>query len=503
MNVDAIVKAASFDLEPPSSVLPEWGRFLAEVCAADARAPAQLAHDPDGLRATDTGVLEPFLRAARSRLAASLVEGALSRLSDRAHRDLDDDLARELADLRACVVYDDVADDLRRDEWSYLLTTYPMLARLLAVRSLLWVESTAELIERLAGDSVELGDTFDRGREPGPAIAIEPALSHSREGRRNVARVTFASGLVAIYKPRPVAMEQWFFAAIAQLNTDGLTPTLRAAAVLPRDGYGWLEHIDGDEDSSRIPGADRYARGRPTPDEVALPPASEHEEYLHRLGMFWCLAYVLDAADFQRDNVVRSREHPVLVDIETLMSVDLSGEGERRTAVDVGFGDSMAATCRDRADFGRVLDGFESMYRFLLSSPASLGRHLGALAACETRVFLRDTRIYRTLHRRLCRAERLRSAREFRLGIDLLARAYVHRPEGWRPLLAEERRAVAQLDVPMFRMYGRSRTLGVAHGSVVEDFVETPGIDRVRLRLARLSEADLSAQLAAMSEAGG
>src|SRR5690606_13058571 len=134
-------------------------------------------------------IRERLARAAASWLACV----AASALSD-----LESELVAELADLRARLVYDHPADEPGRDRWPSLFDAYPVLARLLAVRCCLWVESSAELLERIARDAADLARTFASGEEPGQATSIVPSLARSRNGRRNVARVRFASGASVI-----------------------------------------------------------------------------------------------------------------------------------------------------------------------------------------------------------------------------------------------------------------------------------------------------------------
>ena len=66
----------------------------------------------------------------------------------------------------------------------------------------------------------------------------------------------FASGLELIYKPKPLAIDKAFFDLLGWINEREELPPFRRLAVLPGDGYGWMEWarpepVDGDEGAAR------------------------------------------------------------------------------------------------------------------------------------------------------------------------------------------------------------------------------------------------------------
>src|SRR6185312_5449718 len=82
-----------------------------------------------------------------------------------------------------------------------------------------------------------------------------------------------------------------------QLNAWGDHLALRVARVIDRETYGWAEFIE--------------AR------ECSTPEAMEH--FYQRLGSLLAVLYVLEATDMHFENMIASGEHPILIDLESLL----------------------------------------------------------------------------------------------------------------------------------------------------------------------------------------
>lgn len=184
-----------------------------------------------------------------------------------------------------------------------LLRLYPALARQLATRLDHWVESGRELLSRLAEDWADIRATFCGGEDPGPLAAVEGGLGDRHRGGRSVAVLGFGSGFRLVYKPRAMAVDVHFRELLEWLNARGGHPPLRAPGVLDRGSYGWMEFVE--------------ARGCGDPGEV--------RRFYERLGGYQALLYALEATDFHYENLIASGEHPVLIDLESLVQPRLPG----------------------------------------------------------------------------------------------------------------------------------------------------------------------------------
>ncbi len=171
----------------------------------------------------------------------------------------------------------------------------------------------AELHRRFDADRRAIEAGFNHGQPVGAILNVGPGLSDPHDGGKTVRIVTFASGLRLVFKPRPVALEAAFHALISWCNADLGGPHLRAGVVLDRGDHGWMEWIEA----------------APCHDEAAV------NRYFERAGMLIAIAWILDATDLHFGNVIACGEHPVLVDLETLLQP--RWPGEERTVLDTGL----------------------------------------------------------------------------------------------------------------------------------------------------------------------
>ena len=185
---------------------------------------------------------------------------------------------------------------------------YAVLARLLATITDLWVEATVEFLQRLAADWSEIQHLFCSESEPGRVTSVAPSLSDPHRGRRRVIALTFASGHKVVYKPKDLGTEEAYNGLLTWCNEHGAPLPLKVLKVLNRGTHGWVEFVERE-----------VCRDR-----------EEAHRYYRRAGMLLCLIYALEGTDCHYENIIASGEHPVLVDMETLMHhrPRLEDEGE-------------------------------------------------------------------------------------------------------------------------------------------------------------------------------
>ncbi len=175
---------------------------------------------------------------------------------------------------------------------------YAVLARLSVVLTETWIEAMSVFLLRLEKDWPLIAETFGR-EDTGLGVIDElgPFLSDRHRGGNAVIGLVFSCGLQLIYKPRDMGSEQAFGDLIDCLNARGAAPPLRRLKVLSCSGYGWAE----------------YVVHEPTDDRQEL------ERYYRRSGMLLAMAHALHGYDLHFENMIASGEHPVLIDVETLM----------------------------------------------------------------------------------------------------------------------------------------------------------------------------------------
>jgi type 2 lantibiotic biosynthesis protein LanM len=296
----------------PSAALPQWAHTLqaavecADCTPADGRGDAPI---------------EAFVQLAQRQLATS-AGAAYALLDDAAHAALARDLRTRLTS-QGARAWQWRSTLRRRRPGPAALTDfmdhYPMLARLLATQVNQWIASHTEFLERLQTDRQALGPTFAGGADPGTVVAISPALSEPHHDGRQVLGLGFESGLKLVYKPRSIAMEAAFRRLLNWLDQRGSPMSFRTPLFLQRPAYGWIEFVSA----------------QPCHD------AQEAHRYFERAGALLCLVHVLEGMDVHQENLIACGEHPVLIDLETLL--------HPRPAQPIGAADSAPTKIENQA----------------------------------------------------------------------------------------------------------------------------------------------------------
>src|SRR6185436_17927697 len=149
-----------------------------------------------------------------------------------------------------------------------------------------------------------------------------------------------------------------------------------------------------------------------------------------------------------------------------------------------------------------IRDAFAATYRFLLSHRDELlapGGPLAGLAGCRGRLIFRPTRAYARLRDRSVRPDACRDAAARGGELEALARVYLDAPGSgvpatW-PLLAAERRALEQGDIPFFHADLAGTVLESSEGGRIPGVIARPAVEELRDRLRALSPEDLDEQL--------
>lgn len=515
----------------------------------------------------------PFLRSARDALAraareplAGVSRGALAAFERRLLRELS--LYGELAlyegfqqflQARPAGAGDRYALFVRAlldGELASLFTRFPVLARQLARLVSTWVDSTAELLERLERDRPALAQLLGVG-DLGELTGAEAGLSDRHHGGRRVAVLRFASGLGAVYKPREVGLESGLQSLLAWAASRGLAHGPRPLRVLEREGYGWVELVE----------------------EAPFESRAQVEEYFRRAGSLLCFAHVLRGGDLHNENIIATRDGPALIDGEallqpaprheaedegvgpgaesegrasrirgsclstglvTLMQLDAKGvaydigglrEGGPRAAfvarrlwrrlrsgaLHFVRKDTVTPSVSNRVlldgvlqrpeDFsGELAFGFAETYRFLLGHRSEIlepGGPLARFAGRGTRVLFRPSDQYGALLYVLAAPRHQRLGVERSLALESLNRVFSResaRPRLW-PLVADERRSLEELDIPRFTLPTTDTVVGSGSGERVEGHFVQSGLAAARRRLETMCDEDLDGQLALLEAA--
>lgn len=196
-------------------------------------------------------------------------------------------------------LYNAFLEELRADGLRALTARYPVLRCNLAKTVCHWREASKELLVRVQEDRGVLMDAFGVHVEA-RLVGVRPGLSDPHRGGRTVAALTFARGdesRTVVYKPKDLVLDHAFQQLLAKLPPP--TPAdrpLRSAAVVARDGYGYMEWLP----------------------HVPCRNNNDLQRFYRNAGRLAALLYLLGCADCHHENFIAQRDDLLLVDAEAL-----------------------------------------------------------------------------------------------------------------------------------------------------------------------------------------
>jgi len=186
-----------------------------------------------------------------------------------------------------------------------LLEEYPVLARLICQSVEQWINNSVNFCRRFQLDFFDLRAFFGwEIAESGGAIdRIRTDLSDRHHGGQTVIECILHTGERVIYKPRTVQPEIAFYHFISWLNMRGLSCNLKLLRAVDKATHGWVESVAW----------------------AACQTHAEVKRFYIRAGMLLGALYVLGVTDIHCENLIASGEHPIIVDLETLLSCNWQG----------------------------------------------------------------------------------------------------------------------------------------------------------------------------------
>ncbi|OBI89219.1 type 2 lanthipeptide synthetase LanM family protein [Mycobacterium sp. 1245805.9] len=559
LSIEHVVAKFAAVRRNPRLPTPGWVKDAAWVAAAlqDPRETAANTMLPEAGQCAFADLLEPVVGEAEHVLWSGMGDSARDALDDGARACLRGSLTAQLSDLSAPALYDVFARarndgapggcydrfvrTMKTTGWRQLFEDKPVLLRLMASLTRQWIDASRELIKRLDADLPAIRRDLLGESTSGPscrAISIDTGLSDRHNFGRTVTIIGFQDGSQVVYKPKDLGVDAAWHALTERLNC--LAPVeLRAARVLPRQGYGWTEFID------HTSCADRQG----------------FQRYFRRAGAWLALFHCFASVDMHQENIIASGEHPVPIDLEMILQAaepwgDTATAGDRdafeaatlkvmNSVVMVGVLPTYSWDSNETFSMGGVISnsvprtaltwtdvnsdtmrpakvvqtestipnlphidgchsrlggyvddltsGFRDYAKFLSQQrPDDLLDGFGGL---PIRKVVRPTRFYGML------LQHLGDHRAMADGVAWSAQAdFAAQLADWEqdidptwPLLRAERAAVVDLNVPHFVMASDGHRIHDAHGTSIPAR-STPGLDRARARLRSLDDEEIAWQ---------
>ena len=193
--------------------------------------------------------------------------------------------------------YGRFVDGMKAGGFRDLFEAKPVLLRLVACLTRQWIDTTREFVTRLGADLPALRRELLGSSVTSRVDAIEGELSDRHNGGRSVLIVRFEGGARIAYKPKDLRLDVAWHSLIERLNRAGAPLELRAVRTIARDGYGWTEFID----------------------HIGCADENGCERFFRRAGAWLALLHVFAATDMHQENMIASGEHPVPIDLETIL----------------------------------------------------------------------------------------------------------------------------------------------------------------------------------------
>ncbi len=179
-----------------------------------------------------------------------------------------------------------------------LFKKFPVLPDLWNTAIRQWRNHSSEVLSRAIRDREKISAFFFENKLLGKIKDVRSGLSDPHHGGRSVTMVEFDGGRV-IYKPRSPANELAWSSLLRWMNDHGLRRQLRAARILERRRYYWMECVE--------PGACQTLNAV--------------RRFYERMGETIAAAYLVKAVDCHRENLIAAGEYPLLVDVDAIWHV--------------------------------------------------------------------------------------------------------------------------------------------------------------------------------------
>jgi type 2 lantibiotic biosynthesis protein LanM len=194
-------------------------------------------------------------------------------------------------------LHDRFVAEMRSGGFRRLFEEKPVLLRLLATLARQWIDSVHEFASRLEADLAMVRRDLVRRDGPARVARIDGGLSDRHNGGRSVVIVTFEDEGRAVYKPKDLRLDAAWHDLIARLNGSEPPMQLRAVRAIARENYGWTEFID----------------------HTACADETGCDLYFRRAGAWLALFHCFAATDMHQENVIAAADHPVPIDLETIL----------------------------------------------------------------------------------------------------------------------------------------------------------------------------------------
>ena len=424
------------------------------------------------------------------------------------------------------------------------LEEYPLLARYVHEVISIHASTCLEMLSRLCADWDTICAALAHDKPDDVLSRVVGGMGDTHRGGHSVQMLEFESGFRVVYKPRSLGVEAHFQELLRWMGSHGLEPVPRTISVVDRGSYGWVEfayarpcpsladvsayykrlgalvsilygleatdfHYENLVASGEFPILlDLEALFHPRLSESSLPSALQVggtalANSVIRLGLLPHKAHFAAGAsggvDISGSSDVTGQlspfEAPYVQDDQTDDARVAKRRGVMSSGENVPSFNGVVSNASEYAN--EIVEGFTDAYRMILANKSDFTGPNGPVWAFdndEIRVIVRPTFIYSRMLNESYHPDLLRDAlardRYFDrlwIGSDQITRR--------GDIIRAERKDLFVHDIPAFFTRPCSRDVTDSRGEVISEYLVESPIESVRLRIATMSEDDLTLQV--------
>lgn len=338
LSVDQVLSRFACVRHSPDAPLPTWfvdAQWVSRALIGE--------FGDDQLFLVDGAEPQPFeklfyalVALAEAKVIEKTLPQALALFNDAARTDLRSGLLKLLTDLYAPLLYgkfvailkkhspdgklpastvttgkvhfDALIEDLRTTELAVIFTEKPVLLRLTATITRQWIETTAELINRLHLDIGQIRAVITHSASDIKVQKISGDLSDPHNFGHSVQILTFEDQTKLVYKPKDLRLDVAWCELIVRFNASSPPVDLKPARTIACHEYGWTEFIE----------------------HTSCTSAQDIELFYRRSGAWLAVFHLFASSDMHFENILAHGAHPVPIDLEMILQASMP-EAEQAT----------------------------------------------------------------------------------------------------------------------------------------------------------------------------
>ncbi len=363
-----------------------------------------------------------------------------------------------------------------------ILEKYPVLAKILTLTLLHWIDNIIDILRCFAQDIVLLKETHIISVEVASIKYIQQNRGDKHNLNKSVSVVVFNNNERLIFKPVSIEVMSSFNRILEFFNDKGFK--FKILRILSKNNYGWVEYLNIQQKT-----------------DICF-----IEDYSIQYGQYVGLMYILNGTDIHDDNLVLSDNKLVLIDCETLFTPNISDAQndeflKKLNVLQLGilpkefkFENKQLKTINKlhpilKPNVCDVEKGFELIYDFVLSNRSEFLQLIKSIVNIKIRILLRSTESYNNILNSCLNSYILTNELLRERHLDLLWLIIQSKPQ-LKDIVASEKQSLMSLDIPFFSANICGNELYSGNNIISEKIISATGIDMLIGRLNSLNNDD-------------